>query len=205
MKLNLLAGRDTTAQALTWAIYRLMSRRDDQQRILKESLHLDNTTTYSDLTASSGPLRFTNAFISETLRLHPPVPLEIQENIGLETVVLPDGNVVGPGEKIIWSPWAMARSTRIWGEDAKVFRPERWLNSDHKEPTAFEWPVFHAGPRSCLGKNLARAELAYTVVQIVNRYELRRGWSGAEERVYDQGLTGPMKGGLPVYVRKRPL
>lgn len=189
---------------MTWTIYRLLQRDDDDtRRILAESLALAAHPTFSDLTSSSGPLQFTNAFISETLRLHPPVPLEIQENIGSESVLLPDGNIVAPGEKIIWSPWAMARSERIWGPDAKTFRPDRWLSADKRERTAFEWPVFHAGPRSCLGKNLARAELAYAVAQIVRRYDVMRGWRGSEERVYDQGLTGPMKGGLPVSVQSR--
>jgi cytochrome P450 len=134
----------------------------------------------------------------------------------------------------------MSRSTRIWGEDAEDFRPERWLApsywdsetkgqalpKDHAaRKTAFESPVFHAGPRSCLGKQLARIELVFALRELILRFDFSPAWqrSGTnctnpgsacakdgEEDTYNgtlreigDGLTGPIKDGLPVRVQRR--
>lgn len=71
-----------------------------------------------------------------------------------------------------------------------------------KKPTAFENPVFHAGPRSCLGQNMARMEIAVAIKWLMGRYSLEKAWEG-EERFLDEGITSPMAGGLPVKLRKR--
>lgn len=201
------------------------------------------STSLADLTSSTSLTAYcplANAVISEALRLHPPVPLEIHENVTGEAIALPDGTVVFPGEKVVWSPWVMSRSKRIWGKDAGTFRPERWLwnpevkgsplPKDHPaRKTAFEFPVFHAGPRSCLGKQLARIELVFALRELMLRFDISPAWKGARMRRRDlaatgresksqaiedefysgtsleigDGLTGPIKGGLPVKVRKR--
>jgi cytochrome P450 len=169
----------------------------------------------SDLTAVEGPLQYTNAVISEALRLHPPVPLEIHENTTSAPIALADGSLVGPAEIVLWSPWAMGRSTRIWGEDAADFKPSRWFpevqlrtadgtNITHPlKKSAFEFPVFHAGPRSCLGKNLARIELAYALVQLVKRYDMVPTWPINQDKSVGTALTAPILGGLGVRARHR--
>jgi len=95
----------------------------------------------------------------------------------------------------------MARLPSFWGPDAEQFRPERWSEIPRR-PTAYEWPVFHAGPRSCLGQPLARLELAYALVEVFRRYELEMAWGGGERGVM-KGLTAAMVGGLPVRVTRR--
>lgn len=173
---------------------------------------LEEQPSVSDLTASDGPLQYMNAIISESLRLHPPVPLEIHENIDSTAITLADGSIVGPGEIVLWSPWAMGRSTRIWGEDAADFKPTRWFpevqpqgsNIPHPlKKTSFENPVFHAGPRSCLGKNLARIELSYALVQIIRRYDMVPSWALDTEKDVGTALTGPILGGLGIRARRR--
>jgi len=190
-------------------------------------------TTLADLTSSTSAApycAYANAVISESLRLHPPVPLEIHENVSNDSIALPDGTVVKPGEKVVWSPWTMSRSERIWGSDALDFRPERWLPSSYWNPdlmgrplpkdhasrkTAYEFPVFHAGPRSCLGKQLARIELIFAMRELFRRYDFEPAWIASvgrpaglleaepESREVGDGLTGPIKDGLPVFVRRR--
>jgi cytochrome P450 len=212
-------GRDTTAQALSWTVFLLLTHPPTLERVTKELRDSPSPETYlashalGDLTSSNDDsyCPFSNAVITESLRLHPPVPLEVHENTSTQSILLPDRTIVKPGEKVVWSPWAMARSTRIWGSDAASFRPERWLPSiapgGERKPglrrTAFEFPVFHAGPRSCLGKQLARIELIFILREVLRRYELRPDWDVAVDRVVGQGLTGPIEGGLPVRVRRR--
>jgi cytochrome P450 len=175
--------------------------------ILEEIDHLGRSPTYSDLIPPTTTLPRLIAFISEVLRLHPALPLEILESTAEEPIILPDGAIVQPQDKVIWSPWVMARSPNIWGPDADVFDPDRFMDSDPRsaaanKKTAFEWPVFHAGPRSCLGKNLARAEIAYALFEILGRYEIHMAWDGSPREV-GGGLTSHMQGGLPVRVTRR--
>lgn len=208
-------GKDTTAQALAWTLYEILGNPAIYAELQAEIDKAPQELSISDLTAVEGPLQYANAVISESLRLHPPVPLEIHENTTSAPIVLADGTLVGPAEIVLWSPWAMGRSTRIWGEDAKDFKPSRWFpevqprSSDGTsishplKKSAFEFPVFHAGPRSCLGKNLARIELAYALVQLVKRYDMVPTWPLNEERSVGTALTAPILGGLGVRARHR--
>jgi cytochrome P450 len=208
-------GKDTTAQALAWSIYRLLLH-PEHIPFLRQEIDAQSTAQpipYQALTSPTGPLRHVNSFISEVLRLHPPVPMEILQNVSHESVVLPDQTrtIVRPLELVIWCPHNMGRSSRIWGEDATTFRPGRWLEDDKngtstKHPlqkTAYEFPVFHGGPRSCLGKPLARAELAFSLVELLRRYDLEPAWDVTEEKRMGSGLLAPVRGGLPVRVRRR--
>jgi len=62
--------------------------------------------------------------------------------------VLPNGIPIYAGEFISWSSWSMGRDERIWGNDAKQFVPERFLNSeDGLKPSQYKFIGFNAGPR----------------------------------------------------------
>ena len=213
------AGRDTTAQSLTWAFYMIMRHPSVQEQVLKElqvafpdairkiPLCFDNI--------QSGILPYTMAVFNETLRLYPPVPVELKECTADTT--FPDGTWLPSGSVVMWVPWAMNRSKQIWGEDADEFRPERWLTLDvqTKQPTlvnksAFEFPVFNGGPRACLGKKMAELLAVFVLASLVWNYEFteildeRHGGSGeGKQRVSQNSLTLPMEGGLPCSIRSR--
>lgn len=88
----------------------------------------------------------------EVLRLHPPVPGNVK--VALEDDIWPDGTRIRKGDAVCWSPYAQGRSTEIWGPDAKQLRPERWINEqgELRRESQGKFPVFHVGPRVCLGK-----------------------------------------------------
>lgn len=188
---------------MLWTLYLLLAHPSYLPTIQHEIDTLDARPQLISNIDLSTHLPTLEAAISETLRLQPPVPIEILENISSQPVVLSnsDGTViVQAGEQVLWSPWVMARLPYFWGENAEDFKPERWLTME-KRPTAFEHPVFNAGPRSCLGQPLARIELIYALAEVLRRYEFEPAWSG--KRAVGMGLTASMVGGLPVRVKRR--
>ena len=102
------------------------------------------------------------------------------------------------------SAYAMARVEDIWGKDCEEFRPERWLGEDgaFQPESTFRYPVFHAGPRMCLGKEMAYIQMKSIVACVFERFSFR--FVGGEER---PGLvlsfTLRMKGGLAMQVNRR--
>ena len=191
-----------------------------------------NTTNTPLESLLPSSLPYTNAVFYESLRLYPPVPIEIKETS--QRATLPDGTVLPLGAIVMYIPWAMNRCIEIWGETAHDFLPDRWLSSsssscasddddDDSHPnhnqkkeifftnnkSAYEFPVFNAGPRTCLGKKFAEALAVAVLVALVPNYHftllpaVSADAKGHDERKSRNGLTLPMDGGLPCLVRRR--
>lgn len=145
-------------------------------------------------------LPYIMAVFYETLRLFPPVPLEIKEC--QQPSVLPDGTLLDKNMVVCWCTWAINRSALIWGKDAETFRPERWIHDNVFKPrTAFEFPVFNGGPRICVGKTMAEN----LVVQVIATMILNFNFELLDDcdRVSKSSLTLPMKDGLPCRITIR--
>ena len=102
--------------------------------------------------------------------------------------------------------YAMGRMESVWGEDAREYRPERWLNpadGTFRPESPFRFVAFHAGARLCLGKEMAYIQMKSIVSCVFERFSFR--FLGGEERPgLDLSFTLRMKGGLPMQVTKRP-
>jgi cytochrome P450 len=203
------AGRDTTAQSLTWTFYSLMRHPNVITKLRNEhSTAIQKDTSPTAATFQPSNLPYTLAVFYESLRLYPPVPFELRQC--LVPTTLPDGTSLPANSIVVWCIWAMNRSVQIWGADAHIFRPERWLDGSGKliTKTASEFPVFNGGPRSCLGKKMAELMVCWVIVKVVRDFELvevlqldARG--DVKERKSQNSLTLPMEGGLPTTVMRR--
>lgn len=222
-----LTGRDTTAQSLTWTFYLLMRHPDIAQKVRTELHILFPEQKTLDLSSDTLPqpssLPYTMAVLYESLRLYPPVPFEIKQCENAAT--LPDGTFLPQGSVIVSCTWAMNRSKTSWGSDAACFRPERWLEEESPSSlenhpgdgksekkkwkviskTASEFPVFHGGPRSCLGRKMAELLGVYVIASLTWEFDFeeRNDVARGQERVSKNSLTLPMEGGLPCYVAVR--
>lgn len=197
MVLNfLIAGRDTTAQALTWTLFELVQHPPVIERVREEVSRVcgSQNLAYEHLKE----LRYTKAVLDEGLRLHPSVPVD--GKLTLEKDVWPDGTIVPAGCMIQFGPYAQGRCEALWGEDAHVFRPERWL--DRKAPSSFEFAAFTAGPRECLGRRLAEMEMVALLATLLPSFDFTLD-AKAEDIHYDAQLTLGCSSGLPLVVRHR--
>ncbi|MCJ1478161.1 hypothetical protein MMC13_006837 [Lambiella insularis] len=224
------AGRDTTAQSMTWTFYTLMRHPEFVLDIRKElssicpkfafstepqsSHHTTLPLSYDTVQPTSLP--YTQAVFNEVIRLYPPVPFELKETTADTT--FPDGTYLPAKSVVLWVPWGMGRSTLIWGEHATKVQPERWLEKSTEDgklslitKSAYENPVFNAGPRACLGKKMAELLAVYVIATLTWEYdfgevmEKENGGCGiGKERVSQNSLTLPMEGGLPCMVKRKP-
>lgn len=113
-------------------------------------------------------MNYLQAVIKEGLRLFPPVTA-----LSLK-LVPPDGDTlkghfVPEGTTIGWSSFGLMRNEEVWGPDAKMFRPERWLEGTAEERRRMDSDVdlvFGYGKYACLGKNVAMMELNKVFVQV---------------------------------------
>ncbi|KAI9026357.1 cytochrome P450 [Hyaloraphidium curvatum] len=167
-----IAGRDTTAQTLTWLFYCLANHPEVERKVREELVSVlgDKEPTYETLKE----LKYTNAVFNETLRLYANVPGNLL-TATKDAVLSGSGIKVYAGDRIQYSPWVMGRLKNIWGPDAEEFKPERWIDQfgNLKKENQYKWPVFKAGPRICLGMNMATQEAMTFMAQIIRRFSLQ--------------------------------
>ncbi|CAE8595307.1 unnamed protein product [Polarella glacialis] len=200
----LLAGRDTTAQALSWTVFLLAGNRRVEKCLMEE---LDTELgPSSDGSVADEPsyeqmaqLPYLHAVVNEALRLYPSVPIDSKAAINDDT--LPDGTFVAAGTVVQYSPYCMARDVGLWGSDAEEFRPERWLEMK-EPPSSYLYAVFNAGPRECLGKRLAYMEMKACLATILQKISFSIAVPREQIRP-SASLTIGMSNGLPCTVKHR--
>jgi cytochrome P450 len=174
----LAAGHETTASALTWAIYMLCIHSDMQTRLRQEIRErlppLDGRGSVTSLDIDHMP--YLNAVCNEVLRYLSPVPQTVRE-AAHDTTIL--GQPVPKGTRIAIAPWATNRDPALWGPDASQFNPDRWMPKGEGDKSAasggassnFAFLTFLHGPRSCIGQSFAKAEFACILAAWVGRFE----------------------------------
>lgn len=194
----MIAGSDTTACAMTWIVYEVTRRPDILKKIRDEidTVDLSEFTTYS-----RAALPYLWAVISESIRLNPSVPMDGRGCN--KPVTLPNGVKIEPGWQCLFNPYTAGRNTRVWGNSADEFAPERWLDRrDEKRREAFEgeYPAFNGGTRSCLGKQVAYLEIMMILSKLFKHFDLR---ICSETIDYTINIMLWVKGGLRIQARPR--
>ncbi|MEM6888250.1 MAG: cytochrome P450 [Pseudomonadota bacterium] len=144
-----LAGHETSASTLAWALYLIALHPDWQDR-----LHVEAKAVDLEDYASFNALRQTRDVFRETLRLYPPVPMMVR--VARQPECFRDRHVP-PGAQIVLSPWHLHRHRRLW-QTPDDFAPERWQTEEGKASARDAFMPFSAGARVCPGAGFAMIE-----------------------------------------------
>lgn len=164
-----LAGHETSASALAWALWLLAAFPDWQDRVAEEAqAALDPDAP--DF-AAAGKLRLARSVFREAMRLYPPVPMYVREAACPH--VFRD-RPVPRGAQIVISPWHLHRHERLW-DDPDAFDPARWDTENGRDCARRAFIPFSAGKRVCPGAGFAMLEGPLLLAMICRAFRLERG------------------------------
>ncbi|MFA3915771.1 cytochrome P450 [Ruegeria hyattellae] len=145
-----LAGHETSASALAWALYVLALYPDWQDKVADEAQALEPDADFNALSR----LKISRDVFREALRLYPPVPMMVREATCPHQFRDRD---VPTGAQVVISPWHLHRQSRIW-DNPDGFDPARWATENGKTCQRTAYIPFSAGPRVCPGAGFAMVE-----------------------------------------------
>jgi cytochrome P450 len=158
----ILAGHETTANALSWAIS-LLSRHPDAARLVREeALALGRQPTAADA------LPYTDRVIAETMRLYPPAWMVVRRALHDDVVC---GYRVPAGASVEIAPWTLHRHPRHWPEPHR-FDPDRFAPERAEGRSPWVYLPFGGGPRVCIGKGFALLEARLVLATLAQHVEL---------------------------------
>ncbi|KAG6011227.1 hypothetical protein E4U54_008189 [Claviceps lovelessii] len=172
----LLAGRDTTAATISWAMYEMAHCPHCWSQLRLEvlaELGPRGTPTYEALKN----IKYLKNLLNETLRLHPAVPINMRQALEDTTIPGPPGEpeiALLKGDTVTINTIGMHARRDLYPPvsnlfaDPSIFSPERW---EHWYPTSWTYTPFHAGPRTCVGQNFALTKMAFCLARLAQKFE----------------------------------
>jgi cytochrome P450 len=162
----LLAGHETTATSLAFALHLLARHPKAQEQAREEVVRVlaGRTPAAADLDA----LPYLTKVLKEAMRLYPAGPV-----IGRQAVAAAEvgGHTIPAGADVIVAPWVTHRHPRYW-DDPERFDPERFTPEREKERPRYAWFPFGGGPRACIGQHFSMLESVLALALILQEYEL---------------------------------
>ncbi|PMD33301.1 cytochrome P450 family protein [Hyaloscypha variabilis F] len=179
---NIGAGSDTTGISLSAVIYYLCKYPEVMRKLRNEIDGLAEKGEISDPVtfAQAQRMPYLQAVLKEALRMHPATGLPLGRVVPEGGAVIarkmfPAGAVVGVNS------WVAHANTDVFGLDASVFRPERWLvDKDRYNGMDKYFFAFGMGSRTCIGKNISLLEMTKLIPQLVRNFDFELAEPGAD-------------------------
>jgi cytochrome P450 len=184
----IIAGSDSTAISLSAVFYFLLTNPRVYSKLLREIDTADAAGSLASSKDSTGAgdvvpftaankLPYLDAVINESFRMHPAVGLLLERvtppgGVTICGEYVPGGTVVG------CNAWVIHQSKEVFGADADVYRPERWLESEGADPARLSKMrqsmfQFGAGSRTCIGRNISLMETYKVIPTFLRKFEVR--------------------------------
>jgi len=155
----ILAGHETTATALFWALYLLALDPVTQEQVAAE--------VRANGAAELGHLPFTRAVVDETMRLYPPAFLIARAAAGPDMIA---GLPVKKNDIVLVSPWLLHRHEKLW-RDPNAFIPARFM-PPAPPPDRFAYMPFGVGARVCIGAHFALVEATLALARLIGAFRV---------------------------------
>ncbi|KAB8223316.1 cytochrome P450 [Aspergillus novoparasiticus] len=165
--LNIVAGSDTTANAISAAVY-------------YEELRGANLSTPPQWKEVRS-LPYLDAVMREAMRVHPGVGLLLERIVPKGGFTLPDGRFVPEGTIVGMNPWVINRNRTVFGPKPDSFKPERWLPAEGENDEVYQTRfskmkgidlTFGAGPWACLGRYISQLESYKFVATLFKMFDM---------------------------------
>jgi cytochrome P450 len=166
IKILFIAGHETTANALTFALYLLAKHPEIQEKVFQEIVSIESET--DDVVEQLQKMTYANAVINESMRLYPPAWITDRQNSTDDTFAsyhIKKETLIGV------SFYELHRNPKYW-ETPDEFNPERFLGEQKKISMQYFYP-FGAGPRMCIGSGFAIYEMSLTLFKIIKKYYVK--------------------------------
>ena len=161
----ILAGHETSAVALFWALTLLAQAPDEQDKVAREADLVDLSP--DRVSAAMPHLPRTRAVVNEALRLYPPAFTLVREAIGPDRI----GDIVlRRNDVVMIAPWVLHRHEALW-DRPNSFDPSRFM-PNAPPPPRFAYLPFGAGPRICVGAQFALTEAVVMLASICKRFHV---------------------------------
>ncbi|KAK4937742.1 hypothetical protein LTR10_021687 [Elasticomyces elasticus] len=201
---NVFAGSDTTAVALRATIDGLLLRPECYRKLQaeidrkREQGELSSPVKYSE----AQQMPYLQAVLKEAMRWHPSVAMLLERHVPKGGTILcgipiPANTIVGV------NPWVVQRDRTIFGDDAHVFRPERWLEADTERFKIMDraFLAFGGGSHTCIGRNISMMEMSKIIPSLLLEYDITRADPNARIRTVNYWFA--VQKGLVVKLAKR--
>jgi cytochrome P450 len=191
----LLAGHETTALTITYALYALSGHREHPEHEARLRAELAQLGSAAATPEDLPRLPFLDAVVKEVLRLYPSVWIIGRQ---LTSPLSIGGYTLPAGVEVLANTFALHRDPRYF-RDPEQFNPERWLDPS-QTPPRYAYIPFGLGPRSCIGSHFAKLEAALVLATLLQHVSVKvvPGYKLELKPV----ITLRPKAGLPVIVRR---
>ncbi|KKK15010.1 hypothetical protein ARAM_007359 [Aspergillus rambellii] len=181
LMLSILAGGDTTSSTMRAIVYYLAKDSDAYQKLVTEleSASLSLPAQWKDIRE----LPYLDAVIREGMRINPGIAMVFERVVPDGGFTLPDGRYIPAGTKVGINPAVTNRDYGVFGDDADVFRPDRWLKRDDESAEAYHERhrrmndtcdfVFGGGGRICMGRYLAMLEIKKLIATLYSAFDMQ--------------------------------
>ncbi|KEF54334.1 cytochrome P450 oxidoreductase [Exophiala aquamarina CBS 119918] len=161
------------------------------------------TAAEIQLLNEANQMPYLQAALKESMRMHPAVGMLLErvvpeDGVSIAGTFLPAGTIIGI------CPWVLHRVSRVFGEDADTFRPERWLEASPEALKVMERSnlAFGASPCTCVGKHISLLEMSKIVPQLLWTFELELAQPDKEWKLHDMWFVKQLD--FNVYVKRHP-
>ncbi|KAL2005575.1 hypothetical protein VTN00DRAFT_10068 [Thermoascus crustaceus] len=181
LMLNILAGGDTTSATMRAVVYYLSKNHTAYEKLVDELDHaqLSIPAQWRDING----LPYLDAVMREAMRINPGIAMIFERVVPEGGFTLPDGRYIPAGKKVGINPAVTNRDREVFGDDADVFNPDRWLRKPEETQEAFNARsrrmkdvadfAFGGGGRVCMGRYLAVLELYKLFATLYSLYDIR--------------------------------